>query len=180
MKKVEGTATLKRLTPDHYKDPENWVLFLEDEELAIQEIVQQWVRSEDAQELALEFRITSPFQMKSPRQLGYLHAEILPKITRGYQMYGNEYDKDQVYHILKLNFFSDSIYDPIRDEYYRQPRSLAEASKDEVREFIDQCIRFANEAMPEITIETPEAYKRRKGIRDDEWNEGLRQNTKNE
>lgn len=170
MKKVEATANIKRLTDDDsHKDPENWVFFIDDEHLAIQEIVQQWVKSENAQEVALEIRITSPHQMKTRRQLGYFHAEILPKITKGYQWYGNEYDRDQIYHLLKLQFFSEQIYDPILDTWERQPKSLAEASKEEMMQFIDECLRFADDAFPEIHIEDPEAYKRRKGISDAEW-----------
>lgn len=175
MKKVTTPASIKRI--DENNDPygfDNWAFFLEDEERVINEIVEQWVRSDNAQEVLLEVRITSPFQQKTSKQMGYYFAEVLPKLTRGYQMYGNEYDSDKVDEILKLQFLSDAFYDPITDSWYRISKSKARASKDEMTEYLDKCIRLQCENFPEFPIEDPEVWKKKHGITDDEWNNDVK------
>ena len=175
MKKIETIGSIKRL--DETSDPfgsDNWVFFLKDEERVTAEIVEQWVKSENAQEVMLAVRITSPHQQKTNEQLGYYFVEVLPKITCGFQMYGNEYDINIVDELLKRKFLSDKIYDPIEDTWELIPKSKAKISKEEMSDLIDQCIRFASEYFPEVTIEDPEDYKRRKGITNDEWEQGYR------
>lgn len=170
MKKVTAPASIKRM--DEKSDPfgsDNWVFFIEEEERVIHEIVEQWVRSEDAQEVMLEIRITSPFQQKTNKQLGYYFAEILQKITKGYQMYGNEYNTDKVDEILVDNFLSEPLYDPINDDWYKIKIGKSKASKEQMSYFIDQCIRFGSENFPEFPIEDPETYKRKHGITEQEW-----------
>jgi len=170
MKKVIAPANIKRI--DDSNDPfgfDNWVLFIEEEERVIAEIVDQWVRSDNAQEVLLEIRITSPFQQKTHKQMGYYFAEVLQKITKGYQMYGNEYDTDKVDQILVNKYLSEPIYDPTTDTWDKIKIGKAKASKEQMSYFLDQCIRFASENFPEFPIEDPETYKRKHGYTDQEW-----------
>jgi hypothetical protein len=80
---------------------------------------------------------------KTPKQMGYYRAEILPKALHGFIEAGyftfTEYDAHEQ---LKSMFFNDTKENLLTGEIANIPRSLADADKDELLSFIDKCIIF--------------------------------------
>lgn len=96
---------------------------------------------------------------KSNEQLGYYWAVIVPKVQQGMREQGNELSQVEVNQFLNERFFCKvKTISWVKNgaEFFaqiRKPRSKSGATKDEMSEFIDQCIRFAN---TELGIYIPE------------------------
>lgn len=87
---------------------------------------------------------------KSNEQLGYYWAVIVPKIQEGMREQGNELSQVEVNQFLNERFFCQTkMISWVKNgvEFFarlRKPRSKSGATKDEMSQFIDECIRFAN------------------------------------
>lgn len=87
---------------------------------------------------------------KSNEQLGYYWAVIVPKIQAGMREQGNELSQVEVNQFLNERFFCQlKTISWVKNgaEFFaqiRKPRSKSGATKDEMSQFIDDCIRFAN------------------------------------
>lgn len=87
---------------------------------------------------------------KSNEQLGYYWAVIVPKIQEGMREQGNELSQVEVNQFLNERFFCQTkTISWVKNgaEFFaqlRKPRSKSGATKDEMSQFIDECIRFAN------------------------------------
>jgi hypothetical protein len=90
-------------------------------------------------------------KQKSPEQMGYYYAEVLPKALYGFIEAGyytmTEYDAHEA---LKSMFFSDTVPNIKTGEILNIPRSLADADMDDLRQYIDKCIAFV-----ENELQTP-------------------------
>ena len=87
---------------------------------------------------------------KSNEQLGYYWAVIVPKIQAGMREQGNELSQVEVNQFLNERFFCQlKTISWVKNgaEFFaqiRKPRSKSGATKDEMSQFIDDCIMFAN------------------------------------
>ena len=111
-------------------------------------------------------------QPKTFSQLGYFHAEILPKIMAGYREAGNIvpigeqgeiWTKNQIKTLPEIMFI-EKIKNEKTGENIVNIRSLATASKEEMSHIIDTCIKVYGEYFG-ITFESPEYYKRKMRLR---------------
>lgn len=110
---------------------------------------------------------------KTFSQLAYFHAEILTKILNGYRDAGYdipfnkemalEWVKYQVKTLPEIMFVEEKTNE-ITGKVLIVPRSFADASKEEMSDIIDKCIRIYGEYFG-IVFETPEEWKKRKGLK---------------
>lgn len=170
MKKVKSTLILKRKTKFPSKNIEDWGLHLVETGRVKEEILQQWLRNEDAEEIELEITIKSIFQFKSNEQLGYLHAEIWRKWYNFYKDQGyateNKDIQEKIRNDIKLHedvaFYSNEINDLTNNEY-KKVKSFSKSSKEETSVIIERIIRLGNEFG--ITFIDSEEYKKQKRLK---------------
>ena len=83
---------------------------------------------------------------KSPQQMGYYYAEVLPKALQGYKESGyysfTEYDAHED---LKKMFFSESKINEKTGEIKIIPLSLADSDMHDLSRYISSCITFIEE-----------------------------------
>ena len=102
-------------------------------------------------------------EKKSNDQLGYLHAEILPKLAEGFENAGyrlpltKKYRDDEVKHFIKTHpeiMFVENRKNILTKEILTTPRSFKTATMKELSAIIDWCIQFAAEYFG-IVIDPP-------------------------
>lgn len=158
MKKVKGIIFLN-------KSHGEWELKLFDQKRILSECLEQWHKSDDAINIELDFEIKSKFQFKTKSQLGYIHASIKPTIISWAISHGDERKQEEIWDSINVAVdFIEERRSLVDEKPYMAIKSLAEASKEEVMEFIDKVLRWAGEWG--IVIESPEEYKKRRGIKD--------------
>ena len=97
-------------------------------------------------------------QAKSPEQMGYLHAVIVPSALKGFQDAGYySFTEFDAYEALKAMFFSETKVNEKTGEIMNITRSLADADMPELAKFISDCILFIEEHFG-ILVEPPK-YK---------------------
>ena len=115
---------------------------------------------------------------KTFSQLGYLHAEIIPKIMTGYRnegydipsgKAGMDWTKFQIKTLPEIYFIKQK-QNVITGEMRNVIRSFADASKEEMSAIIDICIRLYGEYFG-ITFESPDEYKKRMKLKDEKEDE---------
>lgn len=166
MKKVKGKVDLVR-TDKTGIISNDWCFEFQHIKASVEEAILQWKKSDDTVRIHLEYEVKSVFQFKSKSQLGYLYAEVLPKIYKYMTEMGDDRHDEVKKTDLKMHSdicFFDVEVNHFTDDIYHKPKSLAKSSKEEVIEFIDKLIRLAGDMG--IEIETPEDYKKRKGIKE--------------
>lgn len=97
---------------------------------------------------------------KTQPQLGYYWDVILPRLQKGVREHGNEMSLAEINQMLNTLFFCKVKTITWKDKtgvqhahILKTPRSKSGASKDEMSQFIDQVIRWAN---TELGIFIPE------------------------
>ena len=149
-----------------------WSLTLQknDRLRVIEELVQQFVKSDEAIEVELEMIIKSVFQFKTSSQLGYLHAEIWEQFYKYYGEMGyaveNKVIQEQIRNDVKMSddvAFYDSRLNEITQQIYKVPRSFSKASKEETSIIIERIIRLGNGLG--IPFTTPEDWKKSRNIK---------------
>ena len=89
------------------------------------------------------------------KQFGYIHAVIFPHIAQAYRDAGWQgFDDYDAKFKLKQMFFSKERVNEKNGEVFTVPMSLAEADKDDMSAFIQDCIQFAAEV---FGIEIPDS-----------------------
>ena len=157
MKKVKAILLLKK--------SDTWTLEIFDKKRVISECVEQWHKTPEATSIELSMEIKSKFQFKTQSQLGYIHASVKPTLLSAIKERGDERHPDTVWANLKAEVgFIEEKTSVVTGTKYWDVRSLATASKEDVKEFIDKLVRWAGEWA--IEIETPEDYKKRLGIKE--------------
>jgi hypothetical protein len=159
MAKVKSTMTLSRVQG-------GWALRVPDPHNLKKECVDKFIRSDEVQSIILEMEIRAPFKEKTLSQLGYLHAAVWPVFYQYYRDQGIQVDsKEQMEDVrdsVKMALgFVKSITD-IHGELHTKPKSLADASKDEVRDLIDWIIRLAADFG--MIVPGPEEYLEKHGV----------------
>jgi hypothetical protein len=158
MAKVKSTMTLTR-------SKDGWALKLPTGYNLKQQLVDKFIRSDEVQSIILEMEIRAPFKEKTLSQLGYLHAAVWPVFYQYYRDQGIQVEsKEQMEDVrdsVKMALgFVKSITD-IHGELHTKPKSLADASKDEVRDLIDWIIRLAADFG--MIVPGPEEYLEKHG-----------------
>lgn len=111
--------------------------------------------------MELDVEISKPEKMKSPRQLGYWHAEILPKCTRGlYNVGYKPMDTTIAGRFLLAKFHVDEFMDEKTGEILRVPKRLSDTTEEEMTTLIDFVIDFAKEYLGERIVPPQEYYER--------------------
>lgn len=175
MRKVLSELTIKKTRPGKDLDFKNWDILLPNLNKLKHDILETFRRSPNAVEIYLDIEVKSPYQAKTNKQLGYLHAAVYKPFYVLYKECGYDYTQTQVQMQLKLNpsvAFVEELYDPITGQSYIDAKSMETASKEEATEFIEKLIRLAAEVG--IVVESPEAYRIRNGFTKEEfykWNE---------
>ena len=166
MRKVKEILNIRKIanTGIIAKD---WKMIINNEGKVIEDCILQWKKDDNCIEIELEIEIKSVFQFKTTSQLGYLFAEVLKK----YYQYMYEQGDDRSDDIKRRDIFihpainfCDYDINTLTGELQQNVKSLKGASKEEVSDLIDRLIRLA--ADYGLEIETPEDYKKRKGIKE--------------
>lgn len=166
MEKVKDKILLKKIgnTGTYAND---WKIYIEKEKQIIEKCIQQWLKDERAIEIELELEIKSIFQFKTTSQLGYLFAEVLKKffdyMTAEGDDRSDEIKRRDIFMHPAINF-CDYDLNGLTGELQQTIKSLKTASKEDVKDLIDRLIRLGADFG--INIETPEDYKKRKGIKE--------------
>lgn len=156
MKKVRAKVRITR-------SEGGWNIYFEDPKMVVYKCLAQWKKDDNAYEILLEAEIKSPFQFKTNSQLGYLHACLLPAFHDFALEAGNEWSQEQSKTQAKILMdFVEERRSVVNGDVYYDVKSFANASKEEVSEFIDKLIRFLAEYG--VAVESPYDYRKRLGI----------------
>ena len=166
MEKVKEKILLKKIgNTGTYAD--DWIIIIQNEKQVIEKCIDQWLKDDMAIEIELDFEIKSIFQFKTTSQLGYLFAEVLKKFFDYMTAEGDdrsaEIKRRDLFMHPAINFCDYDI-NSLTGELQQTIKSLATSSKEEVKDLIDRLIRLGADFG--IEIETPEDYKKRKGIKE--------------
>jgi len=116
--------------------------------------------------LYFEMTVKKIRQAKTFSQLGYFHAELLWKIITGYKeagysvplgIAGEKWAKEQIKTLDSIRFI-ESVENVLTGEIVTNFRSFADATKEEMSNIIDVCIRNYGEYFG-ILFVTPKEYK---------------------
>lgn len=149
-------------------DPSDYEVTLERKFVTLSQVIQKHNKAnKDSFFVEVEFKPKR--RQKTRAQLGYLFAAIFPKFQDFYFEYMAESVtiekvKEDLKHRLE---FLEEEYNPLTDEHLLRAKSLASSTVEECSLFISKLVRLAAEFG--ILIESPEAYKLRKGITPEQW-----------
>ena len=135
---------------------------------AVQNQLKTKYKKDDLKDDYFVMSIAKIRQEKSPSQLGYFHAEILPKIVAGYREAGNifpigkngeEWVKNQIKTLEEIDF-TEKIRNTQTGNETTNLRSFSTASMEEMTHIIDVCIMTFGLYFG-IYFVTPKEYKNR-------------------
>jgi hypothetical protein len=110
------------------------------------------------EEILIEATFEELKVFKTLPQMGYYRAEIQKKCAIGLTENGwNGVDEDIAHEFLKRRFFAKNMVNPETGEVFEDAKSLADASKEEMSEFIDNCIVFIETELGTY-IQSPEEW----------------------
>jgi len=170
MKKVSSELLLKKKPDGKSSNFRDWEIFLPNSLQLKHDLLAVFIKTKGATEIMLDIEVKNPFTAKTKPQLGYLHAAIFKPFYKYYKEAGLDYSEEQIRMQLKYHpeiNFVDELYDPFDGNSQRIAKSVADASKFEVMQFIDRLIRFA--ASVGLVIEEPDVYRLRNGIKKEDW-----------
>jgi hypothetical protein len=151
---MKAQALFHRTNPD---DP--WQIYIEPE--VITEASGKFCNIDEIEKY---INITfSEIGFKTTSQLGYFHAEVLPKLEialkgAGWEIFNENQAKDWLK--LKCHYFDEFSKGKHK---YQSVKSFSKAKIKEMAGFIDQAIRTCN--FLGVQVEDPDEYKKRKGIK---------------
>jgi len=164
MSKVTGTAKL-------FKDPQRgWVLVPTDLNNLKAQAVEKFIKHDTTTSVILDMELKRPYVAKTLSQLGYLHAAVYPQFYNYYTEQGIPGMDSQEQREKCRNDIKDAVNftHQVESSLGMGPRlevkSLADASREEVSEFIDSVIRLA--AGYGIIVPTPEEYLEQHGAKE--------------
>lgn len=106
-------------------------------------------------ECAVIITVKEDSQPKTNKQLRYYFGVVVPYCMMGYRALGWDYDKEKTDTELRLMYHHEEVTNTQTGENKKYIASLSKASKKDLIEFIDNCVRFAIQELG-IMIPAPE------------------------
>jgi len=138
MQKVATSAVLKKKADGSYD------LFVQGKKMFVNKIKEAFGRGDN--EVALTFECGRMTSMKTDRQLRAYFGAVLPQMVMGYVNLGYRFmNKKRMDYLLRSKFFVEELANDVDGDILQIPKSLSDASKEEVSDFIDKCIQHGVE-----------------------------------
>lgn len=136
----------------------NWELFLNNRSKIINECVGLFSKNPETEtEIHIEVKFI-PLVKKASGKLGYFYAEIIPAITQGLIDAGNWDMTDRITYLFLCKIFLGEKINLINGEEVKEIKSVSDLNDDEMRIFLDACIKFGQNEL-NIRFQTPEEYR---------------------
>lgn len=152
-KKAYFRAELRRQSEN-----DAWSLYLIDRAGTIAKISETFKKAN-----SLIIRLDGVFELeyiaKTNEQLGYYFAEIIPKLTMGLKDIGySDITEMSADTFARNNWYYEDVVNYNTSEFIKQPKSLSEASKEELSALIDSAIIFIQTEL-NVNVQTPLEWK---------------------
>ena len=150
--KVSGTIRLIRPSTD-----DKFTIYMNEVDVVEQKLREHIVNNE-CLDTTLNISI-SESRFKTSSQLGYFHAEVLPKLLEAYIYNGERVNSPEAAKKLLKAHFCYYDEDLIYGDSFKTLKSFSKAKVREMRDIIDFAISICLDSG--IEVETPEEYKSR-------------------
>lgn len=163
----DANLTIKRKDGNFNRfHPKAWEIRLEDSLRFWADVLADYAKDEDVQEIRCKVTVEKEKRGKSTPQLRYLNGVVYPAFYKEFErLNGTRYKNEYIKNTLKMNEqvqFVEEVTNPMTGQIEFTPKSCADATVDEVWEFTNRLLALA--ANIGLYIETPDEWCKKKGI----------------